>query len=319
MRVSLALVGALLCVPALATGQQREAVVAMDRATVRRSPSTRAAIVARLPRGAAVTVLSRTSTWWRVSNGSVSGYSRGENFRLVRAREGSPTVARDAAEPILRPAPPTGDAAPDVSARTAAAAVAPASRPASPPPAGGRGGVSGQPVTPASRDTPAPSPTVRTAAGARAPAADPGLLFGLLGSVTQVTPTGGGAKATHLAGTALVLLERRPFGVYVAPEFGSGAGYRSLMLGGGLSLRVLTYDRLQVRGLGGYTTYRETLSPAVSGVSSEILSSHGASVGGLVTVRAVGGFRVAYRGAYTRGFGDQAGMEFWRHSVGVVR
>lgn len=117
----------------------------------------------------------------------------------------------------------------------------------------------------------------------------------------------------------LVLIQGRWLGVYAAPEIGTGAGYRSLMLGGGLSLSVATIGPLQVRAMGGMTTYKATLSGNDSlSVPAPASEFNAASVGGLVTLRVFGSTKIAFRGQQVLSVGEPVSIRFRRYSVGLL-
>jgi len=123
----------------------------------------------------------------------------------------------------------------------------------------------------------------------------------------------------HLAALPLVLIQGNRLGVYLAPDIGTGAGYRSLMLGGGLSLRLITIGRLQLRAMGGMTTYKATL-PGTDSVSRSLNSAqfNAASFGGLATLRVVGPTKVAFRGQQVLSVGEPVSLRFRRYAVGLI-
>jgi hypothetical protein len=143
------------------------------------------------------------------------------------------------------------------------------------------------------------------------------LTVGLLGSVERVQ-TNGLTPEVHVAGLSFFGAQYRGWGAYLAPEFGSGAGYRSTLLGGGLSRDLLNVHLLRLTALAGYTTYAVTPT-AVSGASAPAtLSLRGPSMGGLASIPLFGPLRLAYRGQYimlqTGGVSGRA----TRHSAGLV-
>jgi hypothetical protein len=157
-----------------------------------------------------------------------------------------------------------------------------------------------------------PVPTLVTDQGRRG-----GFTVGVLASMTPADASTWRTSAKHVAGLPFVEFDVGPIGIYAAPEVGSGAGYRSTMLGGGVLVGLVRQGRLQVRALGGYTTYSET--PTAAGApAAEGWSSQGASFGGLASFRLFGTVRLAYRGQYVVGFGDNAELRFARHSAGLL-
>jgi hypothetical protein len=148
------------------------------------------------------------------------------------------------------------------------------------------------------------------------PSASRGLSIGLFGSATAVKASQGQVAATHYVALPLLLLQGQRLGAYVAPEVGAGAGYRSSMLGVGVTARVYTYGPLQLRATGGYATYGTVPE---SGGTAVRRSIQAASLGGLVSVRVFGTFRIAYRGQYVMAVGDGSGVRFQRHALGVVK
>lgn len=160
------------------------------------------------------------------------------------------------------------------------------------------------------------TPTSATARNGDDPSASRGLSIGLLGSATTVKGSPGRLAANHFVALPLILLQGPTLGAYVAPEVGAGAGYRSSMLGLGVTARVYTYGPVQLRATGGYATYGTVPE---SGGTAVRRSIQAASLGGLMSVRLFGTFRVAYRGQYVMAVGDGSGVRFQRHALGVVK
>lgn len=275
---------------------QEKATVTVDRLNVRRSASIEAAIVGTLTRGTSVQIEERAEAWTRVTAGRISGWVRTSMLAFAAAapatRAPSPTPAAPTAAPPARPAidPPASQAAPTTSP------TAPSAR----------------------REAPAPATEAAPSAVTRPRAeTDAGIRIGVLGSVTPIEATPTVAASNHLAALPLLMIQGSRLGVFAAPEIGTGAGYRTLMLGGGVSLRLLSIGRLHIRAAGGYTTYSETLD-AVGTEASVTTTAHGASAGGIVTLRLFGRASLAYRGHLVKGFGEYETLEFQRHSVGLV-
>jgi hypothetical protein len=174
-------------------------------------------------------------------------------------------------------------------------------------------GVSGVPPAAA----PAAAPAITAPMKGKRPTSGAHFSLGFLGSVTPVDGANGTAE-NHLAAQCLLELRLGAFGLYAAPQLGTGAGYRSTMLGGGLSFRLATAGRLELRALAGYTTYAEKATTAGISPPTTDWSSRGASFGGLVSVRLFGSVRMAYHGEYVMSFGDSSGLRFGRHSFGVL-
>ena len=143
------------------------------------------------------------------------------------------------------------------------------------------------------------------------------MTLGVLGSVTPVETTG--LKPTaHVSGLSFVGLRYRRLGLYAAPEMGQGGGYRSRMLGGGVSLDLLDLRMLRLSALAGYTNYSQTPIVTDTASTAVTMSVNGTSVGGLASIPLVGPLRLAYRGQYVtvREQGVTANMV--RHSVGFL-
>ena len=62
------------------------------------------------------------------------------------------------------------------------------------------------------------------------------LTLGVLGSYTPIKSTSGLTPTAHVSGLSFVGIRYHFLGLYGAPEYGQGGGYRSTMLGDGLSL-----------------------------------------------------------------------------------
>jgi hypothetical protein len=138
----------------------------------------------------------------------------------------------------------------------------------------------------------------------------------LLGSVAPYTVTTTGAKVLHVSGNALVTLNLFGWGLYAAPEYGSGAGHRSTMLGGGILRQILRTGPVRVAALAGATLYSEVPEGpyAASFVTRTIRAG---SVGGIVSLPFVGPARIGYRGQYLRGLGADSDFHKIRHAVGL--
>ena len=143
------------------------------------------------------------------------------------------------------------------------------------------------------------------------------LTVGVLGSVTPIE-SNGVTRTVHVSGASFVGARYRRVGVYVAPEFGQGGGYRSTTLEGGLSLDLLDLRLLRVTALGGYMSYSEAPLPTDSTVVPITRSLRGTSVGGMVSIPFVGPLRLAYRGQYDTVHDAGIPIHRTRHSVGFV-
>jgi hypothetical protein len=145
----------------------------------------------------------------------------------------------------------------------------------------------------------------------------PGMVsVALLGSVTPYTVTTTGDKVLHLSGHALVTLNAFGWGLYASPEFGSGAGHRSTMLGGGVLRQILRSGPVHVTALAGAALYSE-LPDGAYAASFVSRSIRVGSVGGLISLPFVGPARLAYRGQYLRGLGADSDFHKIRHAVGL--
>jgi hypothetical protein len=177
----------------------------------------------------------------------------------------------------------------------------------------------------------APAPAVAAAANAPAPAekkadqptfnarrAGLDVTVGLLGSFTPIKATTGLTPSAHIAGLSFLGVRYHGIGLYGAPEYGQGGGYRSTMLGGGLSLDLIRLNMLRVSALGGYTTYTETTMPTDSTVVPVTAKLQGPSVGGMVSIPFIGPLRLAYRGQYVMAQVAGLPVHMTRHSVGLV-
>lgn len=143
------------------------------------------------------------------------------------------------------------------------------------------------------------------------------LTVGVLGSVTPIE-SNGVTRTVHVSGVSFVGARYRRVGVYVAPEFGQGGGYRSTTLEGGLSLDVVSLHLLRVTALGGYMSYSESPLPADSTIVPVTRSLRGTSVGGMVSIPFVGPLRLAYRGQYDTVRDAGIPISRTQHSVGFV-
>ena len=270
------------------------------------------------------------------------------------AQSGAPAPVIAAPTRALAPAPVTVAARPAPVEPTRAAAAAPAGTPLSvttpaqapsaavaapprPAPAAAPAVVARAPERVAAQE-PARAPErapERTAAPAAQPPAEaaepavpavPGRRAGVvvsLGVLASVTPvnTAGLTPNPHIAGLSFIGAKYRGFGVYVAPEVGSGGNYRSTMLGGGLSADLLNLHLLRVTALGGYTTYTETPTPAdTTAPAGPARSFRGPSVGGMVSVPLFGPLRLAYRGQYAmlKATGATTTFNVTRYSFGLM-
>jgi hypothetical protein len=143
------------------------------------------------------------------------------------------------------------------------------------------------------------------------------LTIGVLGSVTPIK-TNGLTPTAHVAGVSFFGAQYRFLGAYVAPEYGQGGGYRSTMLGAGLSLDLLRLHMLRVTALGGIANYSETSMPADTTSIPVTRSLKGTSVGGMVSIPFFGPLRLAYRGQYVMAHDTGIPVQMTRHSVGLV-
>jgi hypothetical protein len=213
--------------------------------------------------------------------------------------------------PAYSPAPAAAVAAP---APATAPALTPAPAPA-PERVAERPAATVAPPTAPSPATPEPKAD-QPAFSARRAGLD--LTVGLLGSVTPIKSTNGLTPSAHIAGVSFLGVKYRAIGLYGAPEYGQGGGYRSTMLGGGLSLDLISFHALRITALGGYTTYSETpvvTDPAAVPVTRTL---QGPSAGGMVSIPFFGPLRLAYRGQYV--MAQEAGIpaRMTRHYAGLV-
>jgi hypothetical protein len=140
--------------------------------------------------------------------------------------------------------------------------------------------------------------------------------LGLLGSLTRNDP-GAFTSEVHVAGASFIGARYRSVGAYLAPEFGNGGGYRSTMLGGGLSLDLLSLNQIRITALAGYTTF--DMTPTDTSASAPTTQSlRGTSVGGMASIPLVGPVRLAYRGQYITGQVNGAAVHVTRYSAGLL-
>jgi hypothetical protein len=230
----------------------------------------------------------------------------------------SPAAPRETPAPVRQAGAPLPAGPPPTVTETPAPRVSPA--PASPTPASTRE------TTPADR-TPAPAQPAPAQPAPQNAAQDPSRLrrprlpgmvsVALLGSVTSYTVTASTSRVLHLSGHPLITLGAFGWGVYVAPEFGAGAGHRSTMIGGGLKRDILSAGPIHLSALAGVTTYSEEPDGyyAASFVSRSIRAASG---GALVSLPFIGPARLAYRVQYLRGLGDQSTFTQVRHAAGLL-
>jgi hypothetical protein len=141
---------------------------------------------------------------------------------------------------------------------------------------------------------------------------------GLLGSVTPIK-TNGLTPTAHIAGVTFLGAGYRSIGIYFAPEYGQGGGYRSTMMGGGLSISLLSLNMLHVTALGGYMKYSQVAMPdSTILVPQSDRSLQGPSVGGMASIPFIGPMRLAYRGQYVMARDAGVQVKMIRHSVGLV-
>ena len=144
-----------------------------------------------------------------------------------------------------------------------------------------------------------------------------GVTVGAFGSVTPIK-TAGIPTAAHIAGLSFIGVRYRMLGLYGAPEFGQGGGYRSTMMGGGASLDLLRLPMLHLTALGGLATYSETTSPADTTVAPVTSTLKGTSVGGMASIPLFGPLRLGYRGQYFMVKDAGVSTHMIRHYVGLV-
>jgi hypothetical protein len=124
--------------------------------------------------------------------------------------------------------------------------------------------------------------------------------------------------AFHVTGLSFIGARYRGWGAYLAPEYGSGGGYSSTLLGGGLSRDLLDLRLLRVTALAGYTTYALTPTDTIGSPLAAALSLRGPSFGGMASIPLSGPVRLAYRGQYIMLQPNGTAAHVIRHSVGVL-
>ena len=174
-----------------------------------------------------------------------------------------------------------------------------------------------QPARPADSVAAPPKDREKESSRFRVPRPSFGVTIGAFGSVTPIK-TAGIPTAAHISGLSFIGMRFGILGIYGAPEFGQGGGYKSTMMGGGGSLDLLRLNMLHVTLLGGVSTYSETTIPTDSTVAPVTRSLQGTSVGGMASIPFIGPLRLGYRGQYfmTKEAGVSAQMT--RHYVGLV-
>jgi hypothetical protein len=145
----------------------------------------------------------------------------------------------------------------------------------------------------------------------------PFLGVALLGSVRPYSVSGSGTRVLHVSGDPLVTISAAGWGLYFAPEMGSGAGHRSTMLGGGVMRQIIDLRFLRITALAGATTYSEE-PDGLYAASFTSRSLKAGSVGGLASLSFIGPTRLAYRFQFIRGLADQADFHQRRHAVGLL-
>lgn len=279
----------------MAQSKEIRATVYVETAYLRETASMSATVVGSLTKGTSVVVLERRDDWTKVSVGKTVGWVRAST--LTTSAEAAPAPAQQAPtvpepprrEPARAPEPaPTRPASPPAVAPVAPSVSREASREASPAPRRLRDQTAGQ-----------------------------GISLGVLGSATPREASFGVVKANHVAVLPLLLLQTTYVGVYAAPEFGNGADYQSIMLGGGVTVRLIAVGPLEARLMGGYTTYavQSTLKDASDEAKWDFA---GPSAGGLVSLRLFNSVRLGYRGQYVFGLGDNSTAKFQRHAFGLI-
>ena len=165
--------------------------------------------------------------------------------------------------------------------------------------------------------TEAAQPEKQQSSRFRVPRPSFGLSVGAFGSVTPVK-TAGIPTAMHVAGSSFIGMRFGMLGIYGAPEFGQGAGYKSTMIGGGGALHLLNIHPLHVTLLGGLARYSETTVPTDSTVAPVTNSIQGTSVGGIASIPFIGPLRLGYRGQYFMTKVDGVSGQMTRHYVGLI-
>lgn len=143
------------------------------------------------------------------------------------------------------------------------------------------------------------------------------LTIGVFGAVTPVK-SNGLTPSAHVSGISFVGARYRAIGVYFAPEYGQGGGYKTQMMGGGLSLDLLNVHLLRVTALGGVTNYTETSVPADTTIAPASRMLQGTSMGGMVSIPFAGPARLAYRAQYVLAHEAGVPVHMLEHSIGLV-
>jgi hypothetical protein len=343
------LVAALLAAPALASAQRRAAsasrvesvVVTAAAIRVRTAPSATSLSIDDFSQGTVFQLAPdeyQSNDWYGVMlDGRIAYLPR--NAAAPRARGSRAVIAEPVEAATVTQAGTPAVAAPAPMAEREPAPVA--SRPAPDEPVAMRRPLSSGAAVPMAQPAPervaeqtaaqtpaaAPTPASSAATPAEKKADQPNfnarraglnLTVGVLGSFTPIKSTNGLTPTAHVSGLSYVGIRYHALGLYGAPEYGQGGGYRSTMLGGGVSLDLINLHMLRISALGGYTTYSETTMPTDTAVAPVTAKIQGPSVGGMVSIPFIGPLRLAYRGQYV--MAEVAGVpaRMTRHSVGLV-
>jgi hypothetical protein len=340
------LAAALLAVPALASAQRRAApasrvvavVVTVPAIRVRTAPSLTSLSIDDFSQGTVFQLAPdeyQSNDWYGVMldgriaylpRNSAAPRARGSRAVIAEPVEvatvaqagapAAPAIERETAPVDSRPvaADPVATRQPAAATTQAASYAEPAATTA---PQRGAEQTAAAPTPPAANTAPtAERKADQPAFNARRSGLD--LTLGVLGSVTPIKTTSGLTPSAHIAGLSYVGVRYRFLGLYGAPEYGQGGGYRSTMLGGGVSLDLIDLHMLRVSALGGYTTYSETTMPTDSTVAPVTAKLQGPSVGGMVSIPFIGPLRLAYRGQYVMAQVAGVPLRMTRHSVGLV-
>ena len=350
------LAAALVAAPALASAQRRApasrveaVVVTAPAARVRTAPSPTSLSIDDFAQGTVFPLAGedyQSNDWYGVMVDGRIGYlprnaaaprARGSRAVIAEPVEAAPVTqagAPIAAAPIAaapspapaveREQPPAVTQQPAVERVATQPAAAPAPMAPTPAPAPAPERVAEQPAT----QPPAAAPVTKQAAPAEKKADQPAfnarragvdVTFGVLGSFTPIkSPDGLTPPSGHVAGLTFLGVRFHGIGLYGAPEYGQGGGYRSTMVGGGVSLDLINVHPLRISALGGYTTYAETTMPTDTTVAPVTAKLQGPSVGGMVSIPFIGPLRLAYRGQYVMAQVAGVPTRMTRHSVGLV-
>jgi hypothetical protein len=262
---------------------QERARLTSDQVSVRSEPTIDGRIVGRLSRGTVAEVLERRDPWTRIRAGQTIGWVRSSLLQTVAAPSGT-------APAETSPPPPA---------------------PAAPPPSAARPPVADLPTAALTPPPPAPEPVADDRGDVQR-----GLTLALLGSATAMPGSKRVPAATHVAAQSVFMLQGGRLGLYATADLGTGAGFRSLLVGGGVSVRAITRGRLGVQLDVGGT--RVDVQPGTGLVDPSVyaMTTWAGTVGGFARFALSNRLHLLSRAQYVQGVGEQSEVRFKRYAFG---